>query len=336
MHAPPPNVSSDPVDAAAFSAARAICRRQARDFYLASSFLPRAKRDGVCAVYALCLMLRDALAETGEDLAGARGMRNHPAVVGQAASCCSSNEAEARLDMFRERLDTVYDGRLELPSPASRSEPQHALHAVAITVGRHRVSREHVSGLAQSYGTDLGRTRYATWSSLNRFCEQSGGTIALAVAEVLGVQHSDAHARLRQLGAAVRFTDLLRNVGLDRERGRIYLPLEDLARQRYSERELLAGTRNDAWRDLMRFEVARARGMLRGGAKGICWLAGDRSRLFASAITLACAGVLDGIKRNNYDVFRRRVVLTMGSHARRLPAALRVARRGPDDPLPPF
>jgi phytoene synthase len=205
-----------------------------------------------------------------------------------------------------------------------------------MTVGRYRVGREHFDDLAESYRTDLKRKRYATWSSLNQFCEQSGGAVAVTLAEVLGLQHSDAHARLRQLGAAVRFTDQLRNVGRDRERGRIYLPLEDLARQRYSERELLAGTRNDAWRELMRFEVARARGMLRGGAKGICWLAGDRSRLFASTITLACAGVLDGIKRNNYDVFRRRVVLTLGSHARRLPAALRLARRGPDDPLPPF
>ena len=152
VHAPP-TISDDAVDHAAFSAARGICRREARGFYLATSFLPGAKRDAVCAVYALCMMLRDALSETGEDLTGARGMRNHPAVVGQTGSCCSSNEAEARLDMFRERLDTIYAGRLELPSPASRSQPQHALHAFAVTVGRHQVSREHFSALAESYRT---------------------------------------------------------------------------------------------------------------------------------------------------------------------------------------
>jgi phytoene/squalene synthetase len=326
----------DPVDAAAFAAARAIVRREARGFHFAATLLRPTKRDGVCAVYALCLMLRDAMDDETSDLDGARGMRNHPAVVGQGSSCGSSGGCESRLNMFLERLDTICAGRLELPAPASRSEPQRALHAFAVTVARHHISREHFVDLAESYRRDLTRSRYATWSSVQSFCDGSGGAVALAMAEVLGVQHSDAHVYLRKLGAAIRFTELLRNVGRDRARGRVYLPLEDLARQRYSERELLAGTINEAWRDLMRFEIARARRMLRGGAKGICWLADDRSRLFAGAITLACAGVLDGIKDNNYDVFRRRVEPTAASHARRLPAAWRLARRAPEEPLPTF
>src|SRR5688572_21586694 len=119
--------TTDASEVAAFSAARAICRREAGGFYLAASVLPPSKRDAACSMYALCLMLRDALVDQSADVGGARGMRNHPAVVGQSTSCCSSGEAESRLNMFQERLDTIYAGGLELPSPASRSEPQHAL-----------------------------------------------------------------------------------------------------------------------------------------------------------------------------------------------------------------
>ena len=327
--------AADPDDAAAFAGARAMCRRCARPFYLATSVLSPAQRDAVCAVHAMSLMLRDAMNDQAAP-AGAAAMRQQPAVVGQAGSCCSSSGCESRVNLFLERLDVIYAGAMELPAPASRSEAHHALRAFELTVARRQISREHFIELAESYRADAVRVRYATWSSLQRFCAARGGSVAAAMAEALGVQHSDAAGQFRRLGAGMCFAELLRDVGRDRSRGRIYLPLEDLARTRYSERELLAGTINPAWRELMRFETARARNMLRGGAKGICWLGDDRSRLLASTITVGYAALLDAIRQNHFDVFRRHVRLTPASHARRLPTAWRLARRSAEEPVPPF
>jgi phytoene synthase len=326
---------ADPADAAAFAAARSICRRSARPFYLAASILRPEKRDAVCALYAICLMLHDAMADETAP-AGGRGMREHPAVIGQTSSCCSGGGGESRVNMFRERLDVIYAGALELPLPGSRSEPQHALRAFELTVTRRQIAREHLDDLAESYRLDATRLRYATWSSLQRFCDSRGGAVAVALSEAVGLQHSDAHAQLRQLGTAMTFVELLRNIANDRERGRIYLPLEDLARHRYSERELLAATVNPAWRELMHFEADRARDMLRRGADGICWLADERSRFFAAALTVGYASIVDRIRQNHVDFFHRRVRLTVASQARRLPAAWRLARRSADEPLPLF
>jgi phytoene synthase len=136
------------------------------------------------------------------------------------------------------------------------------------------------------------------------------------------------------MGNAMKLTSILRDVKEDWRRGRVYLPLEDLARFRYSERDLAAGVVNDNFRELMRFEIARARKMYREAADGVCWLAGDGSRLAASVAAVVHAGTLNAIERQGYDVFSRRAQLTPSQKFRRLPAAWRLARRRAETPLP--
>jgi phytoene synthase len=84
----------------------------------------------------------------------------------------------------------------------------------------------------------------------------------------------------------------------------------------------------------MKFEIARARDLFRRGAEGLCWLAGDGSRLTASAMAVSYSGILDAIERQNYDVFSKRAHLTTPQKFRRLPKALKLARRRPGEPLP--
>jgi phytoene synthase len=132
----------------------------------------------------------------------------------------------------------------------------------------------------------------------------------------------------------MRLTEILRNLKPDRDRGHVYLPLEDLARFRYSERDLENGTVNEPFGELMRFEVARARQMYRAGAEGICWLAGDGSRLAASAVAVTHGGILRAIEQQRYDVFRHQADLTTAQRIRSLPAAWRLARREAGEPVP--
>ena len=324
--------SSDPSDALAFRAAREVCRRHGKDFHFSTALLPRAKRDAAHAVFAFCRMIREALeSATDEDAATDAGAMRHLAAGG---GCCSSHPLDQRVALFRERLNELYDGRLELPSAATRSEAQHVLHAFAQSVRRFEIPRQCFLDIAEGCRTDLLVSRYATWSSLERYCRHSGGAAAVAAACVLGLTHSDAPRQAEQLGVAIRLTHILRDLKNDAARGRVYLPLEDLAAFRYSERDLSAGVVNENFRRLMRFEVARAQRLYAEAAKGLRWVAGDGSRLAAATLTVQQAAILDAIEREGCDVFGRHIDLTAAQKLRRLPTAWRLARRGPGRWLP--
>jgi phytoene synthase len=102
----------------------------------------------------------------------------------------------------------------------------------------------------------------------------------------------------------------------------------------YTESDLSRGVVNESLRELMKFQVDRARKLYRDGAEGLCWLAGDGSRLTASAMAVLYSGILDAIEAQQYDVFARRARLTTAQKIARIPRAWRLARRLPDEPLP--
>jgi phytoene synthase len=181
---------------------------------------------------------------------------------------------------------------------------------------------------------DLTVRRYATWKSLERYCYHAAGVVGLAMGCVFGLRHSGAGEKAVRMGNAMRLTRILRDVKADWERGRLYLPLEDLASHRYGERDVAAGVVDERFRALMRFEIDRARRMYREAAEGVCWLADDGSRLTASTMALIDSGILNAIERQGYDVFTKRARLTTGQKLRGLPAAWRLARREAGEPVP--
>ena len=316
----------DHSDVLAFRAVRDVCRRQGKDFYFASAFLPRGKRDAAHAVFAFCRMTREAVESAGAGQ-GAEAMRHQPLVAGGA--CGSYDPVDQRLELFRDRLNELYDGRLELPSPAGRSEAQHVLHAFSQSARRFEVPRQCFLDISAACRADLLVSRYATWASLERYCRQAGGAAAVAAGCVLGLTHSDAARQAEQLGVAVRLTQILCDLKKDVADGRVYLPLEDLAAFRYGERDLAGGTVNEAFHRLVRFQVERARALYREAAEGLRWVAGDGSRLAAATFTALQAALLDAIERQGYDVFSRHPSLSAAQRLRQLPIAWRLARRGP-------
>jgi phytoene synthase len=328
----PSGTPVDPADRLALRAARDVCRRHGNDFYYASAFLPRGKRDAAHVLFAFCRMTREALGCAGEEASPAVRMRHRPLAVAPSAGvgCCSAHASDERVALFCNRLDEIYAGRLELPAPASRSEPQHVLHAFGQAVRRFQVPRQYFVDVANAIRNEQTVRRYATWASVERHCRRSGGSAALAAGCVLGFTNSGAVEQANKLGVAIRFTQFLRDLKDDVAAGTVYLPLEDMARFRYSERELAAGVVNANFRELMRFEVARARRLFREAAGGLCWVAGDGSRLAAATLVAWSSGLLDAIERHGYDVFSRRLVLTRTQKLRRLSLAWRLARRRPD------
>ena len=151
---------------------------------------------------------------------------------------------------------------------------------------------------------------------------------------VLGLQHSDAKRQAATLGKAMRLTSILRDVKADFDRGRIYLPQDEMKRFGYSESDLANGVVNDSFRELMKFQIARARRLYHEGAEGLCWLGGDGSRLAASSLAVIHAGILDAIERQRYDVFHHRADLSAAQKLARLPRAWRLARRLSTEPMP--
>ena len=343
-------IDPDPADAPAFRAARNACRRHAGGLYFASAFLPAAKRDAAHAAYAFCRMIRDAIEAGGGDPAsGPTGdrLRHTPlaalprsAVAGVPAGvsggCCSPHPLDQHLALLRDRLNDLYEGRLELPSVAGRSDEHHALHAFAAAARRYQIPRHYFLDFAQGCRDDLAVSRYATWTSLERHLQRCGGAAGLIAGGVFGVTHSGASEYAVKAGKVMRLTAILQNLRADAAQGRVYLPLEDLAAYRYSERELSAGVVNENFRRLMAFQVDRARRLFAEAAEGLCWVAGDGSRLTAATVLVWGAKVLDAIERQGYDVFSRQPAPGAAARLRALPLAWRLARRGPDAPVPAF
>ena len=291
---------TDPT-AAAFAAARAICREHARTFYFASVFLPREKRDAAYAVYAFCRLLDDA-ADTGGDLS-AYDRALAAAYAGEAAAV---GDEQARL----------------------------ALVAFAATVRRYDVPRRYFEDLAAGCRMDLTVNRYATWDALRTYCYHVAGVVGLVMCRIFGLADPAAERQAVVMGEAMQLTNILRDVGEDRSLGRIYLPAEDLARFGYAEADLLAGVVNDPFRQLMGFEVDRARSLYRDAAGGLVALADDGSRFTACAMGVIYAGILGAVERQGYDVFARRARLSTARKLARLPRARRLARRPADRPVP--
>lgn len=336
--------TADPVEPAFFAAGEMV-RRNVHGLYYASYFLPKHKRRAVSAVYAFCTMMTDALRVDHDHspINNGSGLRNHPAVVSprhlQSAPPtdervgCGGGEIDTRIAMFRDRLVEIYAGGLELPMVKSRSEQQHALEAFSRTVKEFDLPQQCFFDLAEGCRIDSTVVRYPTWSRLENYLQLTGGSIGQMIASLLGVTHSDAHRQAAQLGQAIRLTHILTNLPADATRGRVYLPLEDLVKFRYSEQDLINGVVNERLAELMKFQIARCRALYEQGAEAIGWLSEEGSRLAVSLIVVGSSGLLKAIERKHYNVFAGTPKLSTGETVRRLPAAWRLARRQAGEPM---
>jgi phytoene synthase len=144
---------------------------------------------------------------------------------------------------------------------------------------------------------------------------------------VLSVTHSGAADYAVKAGVAIRLTGILCRLKADVAQGRVYLPLEDLAQFRYTERELVAGVVNDSFRRLMRFEIERAGRLYDEAARGLRWVVNDGSRTAAAIVLQRHLALFDVIERRGYDVFATPPTLTWVQKLRALPLAGRLALR---------
>ena len=275
-----------------FLAARDVCRRHAKSFYFASFFLRREKRFAAYAVYAFCRMMDDAVDEAA------------PA------------EAAGALDGFCRRLDEVYADALDVP-------PAHPLRAFAATVAEYDIPKAYFLDLAEGCRMDLTVSGYADWPELERYCYRVAGVVGLIMSRVFRLPDPSAESAAVAMGNAMQLTNILRDVREDWDRGRLYLPQDELGKFGVSASDLSAGRVTPQFRELMRFQIARARDLYAQGAAGLPALPADGSRGTAAVMAAVYGGILDDIERRGYDVFSGRAHLSTWEKLKRL----RVARR---------
>ncbi|MEO3779345.1 phytoene/squalene synthase family protein [Micromonospora sp. B11E3] len=266
--------------AAAYDRCRELHRRHGRTYYLATRLLPAWKRRHVHALYGFT-RYADEIVDRIED--------------------ASPDERAARLDGWSARFLAGLDG-------APVDDP--LLPAVLHTIAVFDLDRADFAAFLRSMAMDLTVTSYRTYDDLLDYMEGSAAVIGTMMLPILG--SSDpvaAREPARQLGLAFQLTNFVRDVAEDLDRGRTYLPDEDLAAFGVTRQDLLAaaaGRRSTPRiRELIAYEVTRAQAHYAAAAPGIPLLAAGSQACMRTAYALY-GGILDEVAAQGYDVFARR------------------------------
>ena len=287
-----------------------ICRKEtqkwAKTFYLGTLLLPQEKRKAIWAIYVWCRRT-DEIMDSVE------------------ASTKSQDELSDNLDEWEENTKNVFKGNI-------KSE----LDSVLLdTIEKYPQSIQPYLDMIDGQRMDLNKFRYKDFDELKLYCYRVAGTVGLMTQIVMGIDSAytsapwsaipDPSEAAIALGIANQLTNILRDVGEDRHRGRIYLPQEDIEKFNYSEEELLKGKINNQWKALMNFQLTRAREWFQQSEDGIKWLSSDARWPVWTSLRLY-RGILDSIERLDYDVFNNRAFVKNSVKAVEIPISFLISR----------
>ena len=271
-----------------FADARAITKQHAKTFYFASHFLPAEKRPAAYAVYALCRISDDTV-DTG-----------------------SSATVSKNLSRIQESLNAVYEGA---------TLTDELLKAFKQTVTVYAIPRLYFDELLDGMHMDITKHSYDNFDELYRYCYKVAGVVGLIMLKIFGANSPAAETHAVQLGVAMQLTNILRDIREDLERGRVYLPQDELKKFGIRSDRLARNVVDAAFKSFMQFQISRARDYYRQSAAGISMISDRRSRFVVCAMKDLYAGILSAIEKIEYDVFRTRAHV---SSAGKIAAALRI------------
>jgi phytoene synthase len=254
---------------------RRVARTRAKNFYYSFVVLSAQQRKAMCAIYAFMRYCDDLSDEPG----ATRGA----------------------IERWRRELEEALQGRF------SGHPVWPAFHH---TVRRFGIPHEYFRAMIDGVASDLEPRRFETFDQLQRYCYQVASVVGLTTIHIFGFDTPAALPLAEKCGVAFQLTNILRDIKEDADRGRIYLPAEDLRRFGVSEEDLRAGQRNEAFRELMRHETARARAYYEESWP-LLDLIHPRSRRSLWAMISIYSRLLERIESGGYDVFSRRVRLSV-------------------------
>jgi phytoene synthase len=252
-----------------------IARGRAKNFYYSFVLLSAQQRKAMCAVYAFMRYCDDLSDEPGA--------------------------TRAPMDRWRAELEEALQGRF------SDHPVWPAFHH---TVRRFGIPHDYFRQMIDGVTSDLQPRRFETFDDLYQYCYRVASVVGMTIIHIFGFDTPSALPLAEKCGIAFQLTNILRDVREDAELGRIYFPMQDLQRFGVSEEDLRAGKRTAGFHELMRFEAARARAYYNESAP-LLDLIHPRSRSSLWALISIYSTLLERIEASNYDVFSRRVRLTL-------------------------
>jgi phytoene synthase len=267
----------------AYAVCEAITRHHSKSFFLATAFLPPAKRRAIRALYAFCRWSDDIVDVPDNDIGySLEGWAFH-----------------------------------------AQSEPHHTpldpvLMAWNDTRHTYQLDPTVVDDLLAGVRMDLSISRYATFDELWTYCYRVASTVGLLSMQIIGYEEGATPFAIK-MGVALQMTNILRDVGEDAQRGRVYIPQEDLARFGLTDEDIMAGMMDDRYVRLMQFQVERTHRLYDEAWEGIAMLNRDGRYAVAAACKIYRA-ILGTIAKNGYDNHTRRAYVPTFRKLTMLPA----------------
>jgi 15-cis-phytoene synthase len=255
------------------------CRQKTAEshssFTASFRFLEPARRQAITALYAFCREVDDAVDE-----------------------CSDPGVAAAKLAWWRGEVEALYAGH-----------PTHPVtQALATALPRFNLPAEHLQEIIDGMEMDLHQTRYADFKALHLYCYRVASVVGLLAAEIFGYTDRRTLKYAHDLGLAFQLTNIIRDVGEDARRGRIYLPQDELARFGITEADILASRYLDKFKALMEFQAERAQQYYDRALSELP--AADRKAQRAGLIMAAIyRTVLNEVTKDGFHVLDRRLSL---------------------------
>ena len=245
-------------------------------FYYSFMFLPPEKRRAITALYAFCREVDDVVDE-----------------------CSDANVARTTLAWWRIQIAAIYEGK-----------PQHPVaQALVPVVQRYALPQERLQEIIDGMEMDLNQHQYADFKELQLYCYHVASVVGLLAAEIFGYSDRKTLKYAHDLGIAMQLTNIIRDVGEDARRGRIYLPLDEMAQFGVHTNDILDGRESAGFQQLMQFQVERAQRFYQQAMQQLP--AADRKAQRTGLIMAAIyRATLDEVVASGCHVLQERVSLT--------------------------
>ena len=245
-------------------------------FYYAFLFLPPDRRRAITALYAFCREVDDVVDE-----------------------CTDPSVARIKLAWWRTQVDQLFSGKSDHP----------VMQALAPHLQTCGIEAARMHAVIDGMEMDLDQTRYLDWPGLRTYCWHAAGVVGELSAGVFGYTHPNTLQYAEKLGLAFQMTNIIRDIGDDARRGRIYLPVNDMQQFEVKASDILNGEYSERFTALMRFETARTRELYK---EAMALLPEQDRRAQRPGLMMAAIyhALLDEIERDQWQVLHQRISLT--------------------------
>ena len=277
---------TDPDLRASYEECKRLNALHGKTYFLATLLLPKAKRPFVHALYGFARYADEIV----DDLA-----------------------SELSIEEKAQALSTWGDG--VLADLKKGTSDDHVGRALIDTVKRFDIPHEHFEAFLHSMTMDLTVQEYETYEDLLEYVYGSAAVIGLEMVPILGPLHQDAYEAAKKLGIAFQLANFIRDVDEDLDRGRVYLPIKELAQFGVTREMLEERVLTPEIIEALKFQIARVRQLQAEAAPGIAMLEVSSRPCIEAASTLYC-GIVDEVEKIGYDIFNQRAKTSTGRRIR--------------------